>query len=216
MSPERREALLELAARHRILIIEDDAYSALYFDSAPPPSLFSLSGGEGVLRLGTFSKTIATGLRVGWIEGKREYIRATVAMRLDNGTSPFVSRMISEFLKNGSFDVHVKRARAVYKAKWDTLRQVLSISGVNTIASSYPEGGFFTWLTFPEGLQAKDILQHAEEEGVAAAPGTSSYYEDRYKEEGEHSIRLCFSNVPLASVEEGAHRLLRAIDRTKK
>jgi 2-aminoadipate transaminase len=208
---ERREALLELAARHRVLIIEDDPYGDLRFTGSRVPSLYALSGGEGVLKCGTFSKIIATGLRVGWIQGRKDFIDATLRMRFDNGTSPFVSRIIAAYIEGGTLEPHIAKMCGVYKAKCDAMLSTLSETCSKLATWTEPEGGFFIWLTFPENVKLADVLRCCDEEGVAVVPGTSFYADGQ----GQHNIRLAFSNVAEDEIVEGTRRLARALDRAR-
>src|SRR5579883_2108930 len=107
MPLERRRQVIAVAARHRVLIVEDDAYHTIRFRGEPLPSLFSLAGGVGVLRCGTVSKTIAPGLRVAWIKGQPELISALVRMRFDNGTSPFAQRIVKAYVEAGAYEPHI-------------------------------------------------------------------------------------------------------------
>lgn len=207
---ERRIALLELAARYRILIVEDDAYTALRFRGSMVPSLFALSRGEGVLKLGTFSKILATGMRIGWIQGKQEYIEATLKMRFDNGTSTFISRILIYLLENGILEQHIENLRQVYKSKCDVLLHVLSEHSQGRYSWTSPEGGVFIWLTLSDQTDAQYVSHLCEEEGVALAMGRSFFPTD---EGGKHNLRICYSSVPLGWVAEGGRRLARALNR---
>lgn len=206
---ERRLALLDVAARYRMLIVEDDPYGELRFSGSPVPSLFNLSGGEGVIKCGTFSKVIATGLRVGWLQGQKEYIDATLRMRFDNGTSPFTSRIIAAFIESDGLEPHVERMREVYRAKCDAMLSTLSETCAGKVEWTTPEGGFFVWMTLPESIQLPALMRAANEEGVAVIPGPGFYADGG----GQHNVRLCFSNVEEQEIVEAIRRLARAVDR---
>ena len=208
-SLERRQAMLDLAARHHILIIEDDPYGDLRFTGARIPSLFALSGGEGVLKCGTFSKIIATGLRIGWIQGRKDYIDATLRMRFDNGTSPFVCRIIAAYIEGGTLEPHIEKMAGVYKAKCEAMLSALSETCSGIATWTEPEGGFFIWLTFDERKKLADVLRACNEEAVAVVPGTSFFADGS----GQHNIRLAFSNVAEDQITEGIRRLARALTR---
>lgn len=210
-TPERRHALLDLAARHHLLIIEDDPYGDLRFAGERVPSLYSLSGGEGVLKAGTFSKIIATGLRVGWIQGQKEYIDATLRMRFDNGTSPFASRIIAAYIEGGTLEPHIAKMCELYRTKCDAMLSALSERCANLATWTQPEGGFFIWLTFADNLSLRDVQTRCAEEGVAIVPG-SSFYADGG---GQHNLRLAFSNVAESEIAEGVRRLGRALERAR-
>src|SRR5262249_49246346 len=99
-----RAELIEICARHRILIVEDSTYTELYFNAPPPPSVYSMAGGEGVLRTGTFSKIIATGLRVGWVQAAPNLIDALARMVFDMGGSPMIHEAIARFMLSGKLE----------------------------------------------------------------------------------------------------------------
>src|SRR5207302_9411815 len=119
LSLDRRKAVVDLCRRHRVLIVQDDAYGAISFDAEPLPSLFAVAGGTGAVLLGTFSKTLATGLRIGWMMGEQPLVDAITRMRFDMGVSPWSSRVISEFCETGKFAAHVERVRHIYRRKRD-------------------------------------------------------------------------------------------------
>jgi 2-aminoadipate transaminase len=210
-TPERRTAMIELAARHKILIIEDDPYGDLRFTDARVPSIYSLADGEGVIKAGTFSKIIATGLRAGWVEAKPEYVNATLRMRFDNGTSPFVLRMIAAYIEQGTLEPHIERMRAVYRSKCDAMLSALSESCARYATWTQPEGGFFIWMTLSEGIKLADVMRHCGEERVAVVPGMSFFADGS----GQENIRLAFSNVAESEIHEGIRRLARALERAK-
>lgn len=116
---DRREALVRLAHEYGTLIVEDEAYAGLDLDGPPPPSLFALAHGRAVIQLGTFSKTVATGLRVAWVLAERFIIDALVHMRFDNGASPFLHRIVLHFLESGAYEPHVEHLRSIYRERRD-------------------------------------------------------------------------------------------------
>ena len=206
---ERRKQLIEVAARHRVLILEDDPYGELRFHGERVPSLLSLSGGDGVIRCGTFSKVIATGLRVGWIMGEKEYIDAVSKMRIDNGTSPFVSRVIAEYIKAGYHEPHVAQMCEVYRSKCDAMLSALEETCSSRASWTRPDGGFFIWLTVPEGTDPRRLAQAASEEGVQYVAGPAFYADGS----GQQHVRLAYSYVSEAEGAEAIRRLARAIER---
>ena len=210
-SAERRTQLIELAARNKVLIIEDDPYGDLRFTGARVPSVFSLAGGEGVIKAGTFSKIIATGLRAGWIEAKKEYVDATLRMRFDNGTSPFVLRTIAAYIEQGTLEPHIETMCRVYASKCDAMLSALAESCAGLATWTQPEGGFFIWLTFDEDIPLADVMRLCDEERVAVVPGTSFYADGG----GRNNLRLAFSNVAENQITEGIKRLARALQRAQ-
>jgi 2-aminoadipate transaminase len=206
---ERRKQLVEVAARHRVLILEDDAYGELRFAGEPVPSILSLAGGEGVIRCGTFSKIIATGLRVGWVMGRPEYVDATAKMRFDNGTSPFTSRIIAAYIEAGFHEPHVAKMREVYRSKCDAMLSALEETCAARATWTRPDGGFFIWLTLPESTNTRVLAQAAAEEGVQYIPGPPFYPNGG----GEQNVRLAYSYMPEDQIAEAIRRLARSLER---
>ncbi|HEY7294669.1 MAG TPA: PLP-dependent aminotransferase family protein, partial [Dehalococcoidia bacterium] len=161
MPLERRRQLIEIASRHRVLVVEDDAYGELRYRGAPVPSLLALSGGEGVLRCGTVSKTIAPGLRVGWIKGPKPLIDGLVRMRFDNGTSPFAQRIVRAYVEQGYFRPHVALVRDVYKAKFEAMDAALGEHLGGLCSWTDPDGGFFIWVKLPSGTSQAKLAELA-------------------------------------------------------
>ena len=210
MTLERRLGLIELAARRGVLILEDHAYSELYFEGPPPPALSALSGGHGVLTLGTFSKVIATGLRVGWVQARPEWIRALLPSRFDMGASPLLHRMIHEYMVRGDFHAHVERMRRLYAAKARTLGEALSDFGEPYFELSPPQGGFFLWLRLHGGIRADELFEAAVREAVFFGPGGGFYPDGRSSGgPGGGAIRIAYSWPPQAALAEAAERLQR-------
>ena len=144
MPLQRRLDLIEVAARRRVLLMEDHAYSELYFDGPPPPTLSELTDGYGVLTVGTFSKVIATGLRVGWVQARPDWIQAMVPARFDMGNSPLLHRMLHEYMVRGNFREHVEQMRRLYALKAKTLAGALEPYGEPYFDVTEPGGGFFS------------------------------------------------------------------------
>lgn len=207
---ERRRQLIEVASRHRVLIVEDDAYGELRYRGEAVPSLLSLSGGEGVLRCGTVSKTIAPGLRVGWIKGPKPLIDALVRMRFDNGTSPFAQRTVRAYVEAGHFRPHVGIVRDVYKRKFEAMDAALGEHLGGLCSWTDPDGGFFIWVKLPDGVTDLGLQPFAWDEGVSYFPG-SSFFMDETDAAGHGHIRLAFSAVKVDQIGEAVARLGRAV-----
>jgi 2-aminoadipate transaminase len=210
MSLARRQALIEIAARHRLLIVEDDPYSRLRFRGEPLPSLFSLAGGKGVLFVGTFSKLIATGLRAAWVMGEKQLIDPLISTRYDAGSSQLTERMIAAYIEKGFLEPQVERFAAVYRSKCDTMLSALDERCTSYLTYGRPEGGFFIWARLPEGLRSPEFARLAMEEGVSIVPGTTSMTEPQL---GWPYIRLAFSYVPEKDIYEAIQRLGRALEK---
>ena len=169
---DRREALAALAARHGALIVEDDAYAGLDFDGPPPASLFAVAEGRGVLRVGTASKTVATGLRVGWIVADPEAIRRLVFTRLDNGASPLLQRALLAYYEAGTHEAHLGRLQALYRERRDAAAAAVRAAFGELADFAMPAGGFYLWLRLAERVAAGELVAAARERGVAVTPGS--------------------------------------------
>ena len=204
LSVERRMALLDLAARYDLLVIEDDAYRDLVYDGAAPPSLLELDPDGRVLRLGTFSKILAAGLRLGWVLGPPDIVSQLTAYKEDGGTSPFSSYVAAAYMMAGALEPHIRDLVALYRQKRDVMLRALQWYFPPGVQWTRPTGGFFIWLTLPPHLNAEDLLDRAREEGVDFLPGERCFATpgtDR------HTIRLAFSLPTPDQIEEGIKRL---------
>jgi len=212
MSEGRRREVLRVAADHDALILEDDAYTELYFGDPAPQSLFAMSGGHGVVSVGTFSKILATGLRVGWIHARPEWIDFFRRMRFDMGQSVLVHRMLAEYIGEGRLDAHLEQMRGLYAAKTELLCSSLEQDAGRYVRFTPPRGGFYLWVELLEGLTEKDMWRAGAEEGVWFPMG-SSFFPDRVNRTGEH-IRLAFPWILMEELREGARRIGLACERS--
>ena len=199
----RREEIVEVAARHGALIVEDDAYAGLDFDRPPPASLFAVARGRGVLRVGTASKTVATGLRVGWVVGAEEAIRRVVFTRLDNGSSPLVLRALHAYHEGGTHEAHLERIRALYRERRDAAAEAVRAAFGELASFVTPAGGFYLWLRLADGIKASALRDAAAERGVAVTAGTL------YAPDGadERHVRLAYPTLPPDVLREAIARL---------
>ncbi len=204
---ERREAIVRLAREHGVLIVEDDAYTGIDLHGAPPPSLFAVAGGRGVMRCGTFSKTVATGLRVAWITAQPEITRRLVFMRFDNGASPFLHRLVHHFVASEAYPEHVARLREVYRERRDASAAALREFCEPYVTFRTPQGGFFHWLRLQPGLDSRSVAAAAAERGVAVTPGTGYFAGGG----GEDRIRLVYSALAPDDLREAIRRLGEAL-----
>ncbi|MDA1004174.1 MAG: PLP-dependent aminotransferase family protein, partial [Chloroflexi bacterium] len=204
----RREALVQMAREHGALIVEDDAYTGIDLDGPPPPSLFEVAGGRGVLRVGSFSKTIATGLRVGFVVADAAVIRPLVFMRFDNGASPFVQSMVVHYLRSGAFDPHVRSLQATYRERRDASASALIEQCEPYLSFRRPAGGFFHWLQLRPGIDAVAVAQAAARHGVAITPGIGYFANGG----GEDRARLVYSALPPGALAEAIARLGAALE----
>lgn len=209
LSLERRQRIVELCRARNILIVQDDAYGRIGFDETVPPSMYALAGGSGAVLLGTFSKTLATGLRLGWVMGEKPVVDAITRMRFDMGVSPWTSRVVAEFCESGRFDAHVEHVTAIYRRKRDAMAAALDERCAKFARWSVPKGGFFLWLELSEGIDPRRLVETANEEAVQYVGGRP-FFDDR---SGDHFVRLCYSNVAESDIPEAIMRFGRALER---
>jgi DNA-binding transcriptional MocR family regulator len=210
LTAERREALVELAAEQGLLLVEDDVYRDLCFEGQVPPSLYELAGGRGVIRLGSFSKILAAGLRLGWIIAKPEVIQRIVSCGLkgnEGGANPFVAHVVAAFCQEGWLEPHIAQLVARYRTRRDALLAALEQERPDGVRWTRPAGGFFVWLTLPEPLEAETVLATAAERGVLFAPGVHFFAEGG----GHRNLRLPFSFLSEAQIAEGVRTLAEVI-----
>ena len=209
LSPERRARLLELAQRQELVIAEDDVYRELVFEGAAPPALRALDPEAPVVRLGSFAKTLAPGLRLGWIDaapGLRERLMADGVLESGGCVSQFSASVVAALLQAGVYDAHVAALRLAYASRRDALAGSLRQHLPAGCRFMTPAGGFFLWVTLPDGLTASALLPVAERHRVGFAPGS------RFCVDGDdRSLRLAFSMYDEASLTEGGRRLGAAI-----
>jgi 2-aminoadipate transaminase len=209
LSLERRLRTIEICRRENVLIAQDDAYGALTFGREGIPSLFALAGGDGAVLLGTFSKTLATGLRIGWLMGAQQIVDAVTRVRFDMGVSPWTSRVIAEYCRSGRYAEHVPKVIEIYRRKRDAMLSALDERCGSYARWSVPQGGFFLWLELAEGVNPSALFDAAWEEGVGYVGG-KSFFDNG---EGADFIRLCYSNVAESDIPVAIQRLGRAMER---
>lgn len=209
MSEERRAQLVAFAEDCGALIVEDDPYGEFWYDAPPPPALRMRS--DQVAYLGTFSKTIAPGLRTGWMVVPDGLMgRALMAKESSEVCGVrSVTRVVYETAR-GFLDDHVAEGRTFYARRRDTMMAALAESMPAGITWSQPGGGFFAWLTLPDGVTASSVLPTAAEHGVGFLPGRYFY---PAAEGDDQSLRLSFSSLPDARIRDGIARLGAALDR---
>lgn len=188
---ERRRRIVELAREYGFAILEDDAYFDLRFEGEKLPTLYELDGGNRVLYFGTFSKIIAAGMRLGWIVGSPTLIARLGALKVDGSTSPFAAHVAYEFCQEGRLERRIDELIATYRRRRDLLLGELEERMPEDVTWTSPEGGFFVWVTLPEGLDARNMLPKAREQGVDYSPGAIFFYDG----EGARNIRLSYSYV---------------------
>jgi len=209
LSLERRRALVELAARRQILIVEDDPYSRLRFEGEPLPSLAELDAGRGgVIHVGTFSKILAPGLRIGFAVAPAAIVaKLNLAKQgIDLCSSPLAQMLASRFVEGPRFAPYLETMVDLYRERRDVMVAALHEHLPADAAFSPPAGGLFVWVTVP-GVSAGALLPRALQADVAFVPGTAAFFDGR----GDESMRLNFSAVTSERIEEGVRRLGRVV-----
>jgi 2-aminoadipate transaminase len=209
LSAPRRLRLLDLARREDLVLVEDDVYRELAYAGEAPPSLRALDPAAPVVRLGSFSKSLAPGLRLGWIDAPsvlRERLSADGVLESGGCVSQFSAHLVAALLAAGAYGAHVTMLRLAYASRRDALATALREHLPAGCEFALPAGGFFLWVTLPPGLTATGLLPVAERHAVGFAPG------HRFRtDEEDRSRRLCFSLFDEASLAEGARRLGAAV-----
>ena len=209
MSEERRQALVEKAKELDIPLVEDNPYGDLWYEGEPPLPLAARNP-EGVIYMGSFSKVLAPGLRVGFIVApKSVYGKLTQAKQAADLHSPsFNQRVVAEVMKDGFLASHIPTIRAMYKVQRDVMLVALEreMEGLD-VNWTRPVGGMFLWVTLPKGMNAQDLLPEAVERGMAFVPGAPFYADD-----AEHNtLRLSYVTVSPEQINKGIPALAAAI-----
>jgi len=220
LSLERRHELVRLAARAGVPLIEDDPYGQLRYEGDHLPPLVVLEGelhatdsdgcySGNVIYLSTFSKTLAPGLRLGWVIAPVEVIKRLVQVKqgTDLHTGTFNQMLAYEVARGGFLDRHVRKIRAVYHERRDTMLAAMERYFPEEVRWTHPEGGLFLWVTLPQGLDAEEVLKVAVKERVAFIPGGPFFP----GEPEPNTMRLNFSYSPPERIEEGIARLGRVL-----
>ncbi|MEO5895192.1 MAG: PLP-dependent aminotransferase family protein [Vicinamibacterales bacterium] len=209
-----RRELLKLAERYRVPIVEDGTYRELYFNEAPPPSLHDLDTQNLVIHLNSFSKVLAPGLRLGWLSATPSIVDqiAIIKQRLDPHTQNLVQFAMARLLRDGSFDRHLKTLRAEHARRCtQIIAAVHKHVPLGAIRFARPRGGLYLWCRLAAGVSARALLEQALTNGVAFVPGHAFYPDPA----GESELRLCFSSVTPASIDEALRKLALALESTQ-
>ncbi len=225
LSQERREKLVSLARQYGVPIIEDDPYGELRFEGEHIPPIVVIDAtrnGErlegyfkgDVIYMSTFSKTLAPGLRLGWIVAPVEVAKKLVQAKqgADLHTGTFSQVVAYEVVADGFLDRHVREIRDKYRQRRDAMLAAMEQYFPEGVTWTRPQGGLFLWVKLPEGIDCVELMEEAVEQKVAFVPGTAFYADGR----GHDALRLTFSYCPTDMIEEGIRRLGTAITRSMK
>jgi len=208
MSAGRRQTVVAAARKAGVPIVEDNPYGDLWFDQPSPPSLSSLWP-EGSIYLGSFSKVLTPGFRLGYIVAPSEiYPKLLQAKQAaDLHTPGFNQRVVHEVIKGGFLDEHVPKIRARYKANRDAMAKALAECLPPGCEWQVPEGGMFFWIRLPEGLDAMALLPRAVDAGIAYVPGAAFYAH----QPDPRTLRLSFVTLTPDLIAEGVDKLGRVL-----
>ena len=210
---ERRPTIIRLAAESDVLVIEDDVYRELWYDTPPPPPLTSYGDLKYVARLGSFSKILSPGLRLGWMVADPALVQRWVLCGMidsGGGVNHFTACIVAAYMDQGLLEGHVADLRATYRARRDILVEALRRSLPPGCQVESPDGGFFVWVRLPEGIDSTLLLPLAEEAGVSYIPGTRFHSDGG----GQQHLRLTLSLLSPEEMAEGARRLGEIIKRS--
>jgi 2-aminoadipate transaminase len=205
MSAERRLQLYEIAARHGVVVVEDDPYGKLRYAGVDIPPIKSLDREGIVLYVSTVSKTVTPGLRIGWIVAAESALRKLVIAKqaTDLHTSNLDQRIVDRYLTDFDNAAHVQRIRDVYCARFAAMNDCLSQSMPEGFRWTHPEGGMFLWVTCPQSIDTQEMMHAAVERKVLFVPGRDFFPDGS----GHHYLRLNFSNAAEAKIRIGIARL---------
>lgn len=207
----RRQQIIALAKEYDFLIVADDVYRDLAYCSNIPSALGALDvEREKVITIGSFSKLLAAGLRLGWIIANPHIIAKIYdsgARAMGGGPNPLISHVVAHLCQTGYLERHIAHLRQVYRNRRDTMVAALDRFMPESVSWNRPEGGYFIWLTLPPHLSATKLVQAADAEGVTCLAGPAFYA----TEGGDSHIRLAFSYVPADKIEAGIAQLARTV-----
>ena len=205
MSEERRRRLVALAREHEVLICEDNPYGLLRYDGDPEPTLYSLDGGDYVLYLGTLSKILSPGIRIGWVAAPPPVLEkiGLGKQAADLCTSTLTQYFVREYFAEGRWREYIDDLIEIYRARRDAMLEALERHFPAQAEWTRPGGGLFIWATLPDYIDTTDLLAKALRENVAFVPGRAAYVDGR----GASSMRLNFSASPEEVLREGIRRI---------
>jgi len=209
LSLERRQRLVEIARGRELLVLEDNPYGLLRFEGSPLPTLRSLDGGDYVVYLGTFSKILSAGLRLGWAAAPRPVL---AKMNLGKQASDLCSSSLTQhfvagFFADGDWRRYVNDLVDHYRRRRDVMLEALAEHLPAEATWTRPQGGLFVWATLPDYIDTTDLLARGLRENVAFVPGRAAFLDGR----GGSSMRLNYSGVDEAAIREGVRRIGKVV-----
>lgn len=203
MPEDRRREMLAIAKEHDLPIFEDDCYADLIWEGERPPAIQALDDEGRVIYCGSFSKSIAPALRVGYIVAGWEVMARLLAVKTDAGTGALEQLVLAEYAPS-KFNGHIDALNTRLRVKRDAIVEALAKEFGTAAEFTAPKGGIFVWVTLPDAVDTTKLAQVAGAEGVAINPGAEWVADPAT---GRHSLRLCFANPPVETIREGVAKL---------
>jgi 2-aminoadipate transaminase len=210
LSTERRRRLVELAREREVLLIEDNPYGLLRYEGEPPPPLYQLDGGDYVIYVGTLSKVLSPGIRLGWAVAPPPVMdkMALGKQATDLCTSTLAQYFALEYFAEGHWREYVEGLCDVYRRRRDAMLEALERHFPEQATWTRPAGGMFVWATLPSYIDTSDLLAKALRENVAFVPGAAAYVDGQ---SGASSMRLNFSGSQEDEIREGIRRIGKVV-----
>lgn len=212
---ERRIEIIRIAQQYDLLIVEDDVYRDLSFEGEVPASFYALAQGKQVFSIGSFSKTLAPGLRLGWLVGSDEAIDYCIncgVAQMGGGANPFVANIVAQYCQSGALEKHIGQLRPLYAMRCSVTLEALNAYMPSDVKWTKPRGGFFIWVSLPENVFVQDVQRLALQDGVQVSPGEGFFVNPR---DGEHYLRLAYSRAMPEEIEAGIKILAQVIERVR-
>ena len=203
MTEQRRQEMIALAREYRVMIFEDECYSDLVWSGKRPRSIYSLAGGEGAIHIGSFSKSIAPALRVGYIVAKWEILARILGLKQDAGSGALEQMVLAEFCASHFHD-HVPKLAKALSRKLQTLREALAEQFGTAAEFGDPPGGIYLWVKLPDNVDTVKLGQAALAAGVSINPGPEWSVDKDY---ARCRLRLCFANPEPETIKQGVAAL---------
>ena len=207
LSGARRAALVDLATRHGMLILEDDPYRRIRFTGESVLPIKALDRHGCVLGLGTFAKLVAPGLRVGWVISTPEIVARLAALKADGGSCPLTQRMLVEYCRAGRLEPDIRDRIRTYMGHRDVMAQAVR-EHLPQASFDLPQGGYYLWLRLPDGVDSDRLATLAEAQGVFILPASQFHASPGPR----NYIRLAYSYASPSEIVEGVRRLARALE----
>ncbi|MDQ0200220.1 aminotransferase-like domain-containing protein [Neobacillus ginsengisoli] len=207
MSETRRKDLMDVCMKEKLPIIEDDVYGDLWFETPPPNPLKSIDGQGLILYIGSMSKTLGPGLRIGWVVGPEPVIDrlADIKMQTDYGSSSLSQFIVAEWLSSGLYDEYVKKIRTKLRFRRDFMLEILNDHFKPLATWNFPQGGFYIWLNIKNQISIRKLFKKALIEGILLNPGTI------YDRHNQVHLRLSYAYASLHDLKKGLIRLSELI-----